>query len=65
MVKDGVDWHVLLRVPDENNEKGYGDVDFDQVSKKRSLLPSSWWSGTMTIAMLLKHTLAREMKRNK
>jgi hypothetical protein len=35
-------------VPDETKEKGYvitGDVDFENVSKKASLLLCSWWSG--------------------
>jgi methylenetetrahydrofolate dehydrogenase (NADP+)/methenyltetrahydrofolate cyclohydrolase len=40
-----------------------GDVDFENVEKKQVLLPCSWWSGVLTIAMLLKNTLlAREMK---
>jgi len=67
MVKDDV---VVIdvgihRVP-AKNEKGYkivGDVDFDNVSKKVSMItPVPGGVGPMTIAMLLKNTLSAAKK---
>jgi methylenetetrahydrofolate dehydrogenase (NADP+) / methenyltetrahydrofolate cyclohydrolase len=67
MVKEGA---VVIdvgihRVP-ENNEKGYkivGDVAFDEVSYKASMItPVPGGVGPMTIAMLLKNTLSAAKK---
>ena len=64
MVKDGV---VVIdvginRVDDPSRERGYrlvGDVDFESVKEKASLItPVPGGVGPMTIAMLLKNTLA-------
>jgi methylenetetrahydrofolate dehydrogenase (NADP+)/methenyltetrahydrofolate cyclohydrolase len=56
----------ITRVDDASNPKGYvikGDVDFDEVSKKRFITPVPGGVGPMTIAMLLKNTLlARKMR---
>lgn len=67
MVKEGA---VVIdvgihRIP-ANNEKGYtivGDVDFEEVSKKASMItPVPGGVGPMTIAMLLKNTLIAAKK---
>jgi methylenetetrahydrofolate dehydrogenase (NADP+)/methenyltetrahydrofolate cyclohydrolase len=64
MVKDGV---VIIdvginRIDDRSREHGYrlvGDVDFDSVQEKASkITPVPGGVGPMTIAMLLKNTLA-------
>ncbi|MEX0747565.1 MAG: bifunctional methylenetetrahydrofolate dehydrogenase/methenyltetrahydrofolate cyclohydrolase FolD [Rhodothermales bacterium] len=64
MVKEGV---VVIdvginRIDDPSRERGYrlvGDVDFESVKKKASLItPVPGGVGPMTIAMLLKNTLA-------
>ncbi len=71
MVKDNV---VVIdvginRVKDETHPKGYrivGDVDFDEVSKKSSLItPVPGGVGPMTIAMLLKNTYKAYLIQNK
>ena len=63
MVKEGV---VVIdvgmnRVEDASRESGYrlvGDVDFDGVSKKASLItPVPGGVGPMTIALMLRNTL--------
>ncbi len=71
MVKEGV---VVIdvgitRVADASRDRGYylsGDVDFENVGKKASLItPVPGGVGPMTIAMLLKNTLlARERHKN-
>jgi hypothetical protein len=44
----------------------YGDVDFDQVSEKASLLRQFRWSRAYDNCDVVENTLlAREMKRNK
>ena len=56
MVKDG----VIVIDAGYSIEKGkiYGDVDFDKVSKKASLItPTIGGVGTMTVAMFLKNTI--------
>jgi methylenetetrahydrofolate dehydrogenase (NADP+)/methenyltetrahydrofolate cyclohydrolase len=67
MVKNGA---VVIdvgihRIP-ADNEKGYrivGDVDFENVSKKVSMItPVPGGVGPMTIAMLLKNTLSAAKK---
>ena len=64
MVKEGV---IVIdvgmnRVPDKTKKSGYrlcGDVDFKGVSKKaRAITPVPGGVGPMTIAMLLKNTVA-------
>jgi methylenetetrahydrofolate dehydrogenase (NADP+)/methenyltetrahydrofolate cyclohydrolase len=67
MVKEGV---VVIDVGihrvSANNEKGYrivGDVDFNNVSRKASMItPVPGGVGPMTIAMLLKNTLSAAKK---
>jgi len=68
MVKKGV---VVIdvgihRIDDETKEKGYritGDVDFDEVSKKASLItPVPGGVGLMTISALLENTLKAAKK---
>lgn len=56
MVKDGA---VVIDVGCTiENGKVYGDVDFDKVSKKASLItPAKGGVGPMTVAMFLKNTL--------
>ena len=53
----------ITRVEDSSKEKGYvikGDVDFESVKNKASYItPVPGGVGPMTIAMLLKNTLAR------
>lgn len=69
MIKKGV---VIIdvginRIDDPDSKKGYkvvGDVDFNECSKKASLItPVPGGVGPMTIAMLMKNTLDSAMKR--
>lgn len=67
MVKDGaVIIDVGIHRKNDNSEKGYkivGDVNFDEVSKKASLItPVPGGVGLMTIAALLENTLKASKK---
>ncbi|MEK6551864.1 MAG: hypothetical protein AABZ54_00245, partial [Bacteroidota bacterium] len=68
MVKEGVAVIDvgINRVEDKSSPKGYkivGDVDFENVSKKASLItPVPGGVGPMTIAMLLQNTFLAYIK---
>ncbi|MBR1544780.1 MAG: bifunctional methylenetetrahydrofolate dehydrogenase/methenyltetrahydrofolate cyclohydrolase FolD [Alphaproteobacteria bacterium] len=65
-VKDKAVVIDVAMVRDEKNKKWVGDVDFEKVSKKASLItPVPGGVGPMTIAMLLQNTITAYKKQNR
>ena len=65
-VKNGAVVVDVAMVRDEKNKRWFGDVNFDKVSKKTSLItPVPGGVGPMTIAMLLQNTITAYKKQNK
>ena len=65
-VKSGAVVIDVAMVRDEKNKKWFGDVNFEKVSKKASLItPVPGGVGPMTIAMLLKNTITAYKIQNK
>lgn len=65
-IKQGAVVIDVAMIRDEKNKKWIGDVDFEKVSKKTSLItPVPGGVGPMTIAMLLQNTITAYRKQNK
>ena len=65
-VKNGAVVIDVAMIRDEKNKRWLGDVNFDKVSKKASLItPVPGGVGPMTIAMLLQNTITAYKKQNK